>query len=144
MNYETATNSDDLSVHSSAIDHIIAAGLSKHRIGQDLMRLHTKPTQQQFNALVAVLHARSTDMPAEIVAAVLAWWIDQTCPHCQGHGYTKIPGTPSLSAHHCQECAGSGKKKLPHGSIGRAIANDIDDCVAMARAAIKKRLYAMH
>lgn len=145
MIYETATVTHDLSADRHAIDHIIAAGMSKHRIGHDLMRLHTRPTKRAFDALVAVLHSRATDeVPVAFAANVLAWWLDQTCKHCDGHGYTKSPGAPALSAHKCNKCHGSGKSNIPHGSIGKAIANDIDDCVASARASIKMRLRGMH
>ena len=45
----------------------------------------------------------------DIAKACLAWHRDGVCKACGGHGYSLIPGVPSLSGHQCPECAGTGK-----------------------------------
>lgn len=46
----------------------------------------------------------------DMACACLAWHQHGTCKHCGGHGYSLIPGVPSLSAHECEHCHGG---KIP-------------------------------
>lgn len=48
----------------------------------------------------------------DIARACLAWFRNGTCKPCGGHGYSLIPGVPSLSSHECPACAGTGKIRL--------------------------------
>ncbi len=48
----------------------------------------------------------------DIAQACLAWHRNGACKACGGHGYSLIPGVPSLSGHQCPECAGTGKIRL--------------------------------
>lgn len=48
----------------------------------------------------------------DIAKACLAWHRDGVCKACGGHGYSLIPGVPSLSGHECPECAGTGRIRL--------------------------------
>lgn len=45
----------------------------------------------------------------DIAKACLAWHRDGVCRDCGGHGYSLIPGVPSLSGHECPGCRGIGK-----------------------------------
>jgi hypothetical protein len=51
----------------------------------------------------------SRPLAYDIACACLAWHRNGTCRACGGHGFDLIPGVPSLSAHQCQTCRGSGK-----------------------------------
>lgn len=73
------------------------------------------------------------------IAAALHYWLDSTCPKCDGHGLKRVPGQPALSARQCLECDG-GQRRRPEG-VGAAL-NYLDDCVQKARTAIKKRLHS--
>lgn len=74
------------------------------------------------------------------VPAIIAYWLDQTCPHCHGLKYQAIPGAPTLSNRACKACGGTGVAPIPHGQEGRRVANYMDDCVQKARTAIRQRL----
>ena len=45
----------------------------------------------------------------DMACACLAWHRNGRCNPCGGHGYDLIPGVPSLSAHECHHCQGTGK-----------------------------------
>jgi len=85
------------------------------------------------------LKAERKGIPREIIPQVMAWWLSQTCLACGGHGKTLIPGSPTLSAHDCQVCRGTGKKKLPEGQNGRWLANLMDSSVNSAKQSLKNR-----
>jgi hypothetical protein len=76
----------------------------------------------------------------EVVPATIAYWLDQTCPHCHGLKFTQVPGAPALSAKACKHCGGTGVAPVPHGQAGRRLANYMDDCVSRAQSALKERL----
>lgn len=154
-------------------DVLIAAGWSDSLIGMALLRLHSewegaeKPRKPQtkeegiwYENELAMLRmklktlpqvmphllarAEKRRFPKEAIGPVLAWWLDQSCRSCDGHGKTKIPGTPALSAHNCQACNGSGKRQIPYRSIGKAIACDFDDLVNRGRQSLSRRLKQFH
>jgi hypothetical protein len=75
------------------------------------------------------------------VPAVIAYWLDQTCPHCHGLKFTQIANTPALSTKACRPCGGSGIGLVPYNQEGRRVANYMDDCVQKARTSIRKRLH---
>jgi hypothetical protein len=74
------------------------------------------------------------------VPAVIAYWLDQTCPHCHGLKYQRIPGAPTLSSRSCKSCGGVGVAPIPHGQEGRRVANYMDDCVSRVRSSLQHRL----
>ena len=67
------------------------------------------------------------------VLAVLAWWLDHTCPTCNGTKREMMPGTNRLSDRACRTCRGSGERPLPHGEDGRKIEALMIDFVQRAR-----------
>ena len=142
--YESATDSSDLSLQldkKGDADILIASGWSPVRLGSALARLHTKAT---LNDIVLILEqiARYTQpkgMSLVIPERVLAWWLDQNCKSCDGHGYTKVPGAPALSSHQCQVCRGTGKRQTPHGEDGKWVANLLDTSVSRWRQSLKGR-----
>lgn len=75
-----------------------------------------------------------------LVPTILYWWLSPVCLACGGHGRTKIPGAPMLSAHTCKSCKGTGQKPIPHGHAGRALATCFDDLAASAKGSMKRRL----
>jgi len=78
------------------------------------------------------------------VPAVIAYWLDQTCPQCHGLKYQTIPGAPTLSNRACKACGGVGVAPIPHGHEGRRVANYMDDCVSRAQSSLKRRLRGFH
>lgn len=50
---------------------------------------------------------------AEEVADISLWyWLDDLCQVCKGRGHPVIIDTPTLEAATCQDCHGTGRKKL--------------------------------
>lgn len=47
-----------------------------------------------------------------VVGPALTWWVDSTCPVCDGHGVRRLPDAPVLGAA-CHHCHGSGKRDKP-------------------------------
>jgi len=78
------------------------------------------------------------------VPAVIAYWLDQVCPHCHGLKYQRIEGAPTLSSRACKACGGTGIAPIPHGHEGRRVANYMDDCVSRAQQSLKNRLRDLH
>lgn len=106
----------------------------------DLMgRLHTLG---EVRAQVAVKAADWRISDPEIkAAAVVKFWLDQTCHPCAGLRFRPIPNAPALSNKVCPTCSGSGLSQVPYGAEGKRLANYMDDCVQRARTSIKKRLH---
>lgn len=145
--YIRATSSSNLRVESSAVgavDILICAGWSTSRIGQALMRLHTKPDTQalalvheQISMYAAKRHIASPDA---VSSAVIAWWLSRQCKVCKGLKFELMPGSPSLSDKPCKSCRGTGEAALPHGEAGRVLAGWLDGCKSSAVESIKRRL----
>jgi hypothetical protein len=77
----------------------------------------------------------------EVAAEGLLYWLNPTCPKCDGHGVRKVPDQPALSAKRCSgqgSCWGTGKRPHPEGS-GKLLGH-LDYCVGVARGSLKKRL----
>ena len=84
--------------------------------------------------------------PASQAAAVLCWWLDQTCPCCHGLKFQRIEGAPALSHKPCPRpqhggCGGTGKVAVPYGEDGKRLANWLDGCVQIARSRIGHSLH---
>lgn len=84
------------------------------------------------------------------VAEILAWWLDHTCPACEGRKKEKIPGTPSLSHKDCKVCKGTGESRMPHKQCvdsyvfeSRKMLGHIDVCVKTAQTSVRKRLHVL-
>lgn len=76
-------------------------------------------------------------------AAVIKYWLDQTCHACDGLMKQRIVGSPSLSHRLCSVCHGSGVSPAPCDDDGKRLANYMDDCVDYAHSSIKKRLRSL-
>jgi hypothetical protein len=46
-------------------------------------------------------------------ALVLNYWLDDSCHTCNGLGFERVPGAPSLSDRVCQSCHGTGRCQVP-------------------------------
>jgi len=78
------------------------------------------------------------------VPAIIAYWLDQTCPHCHGCKVVAVPGHRAANTKACKACGGTGIAPVPHGQDGRRVANYMDDCVSRARQSLKNRLRKFH
>jgi hypothetical protein len=94
-------------------------------------------------ALISYVPKWGIQEAAVKVPAVIAYWLDQNCPHCHGLKFTQIVNTPALSTKACRPCGGTGVATVPYGQEGRRVANYMDDCVQKARTSIRKRLHDM-
>lgn len=117
-----------------------------HELKILFQKLKTMPAVRQQLLLWAQQH--QIDDPDNHVGEVLSWWLDHTCPVCEGRGNELIPGTPMKSHRKCQECEGSGETPIPkrkedprYQLVSRSMLRHIDDCIATARNALKQRLH---
>lgn len=108
-------------------------------------KLKTMPEVRQQLVLWAQRQAiENTD---HRVAEVLAWWLDHTCPACDGRKKERIANTPALSHRDCKVCRGTGETRLPNRQgydhyvkeSARMLAH-INGCLHSARVALKQRL----
>ena len=165
--YTRAVQSTNLRVSTettrSDVDVLIAAGWSRSRMGQSLLRLageydgaarsgrdtpmdaamfvgklRTLPeVRSQLGLLLARWGVNSADDQA---LRVIAWWLHKTCSKCHGRGYDVVPGAGRLSGKICSSCCGSGQTPIPCGEAGRRLASYMDDCVSRARQSIGRGL----
>ena len=91
-------------------------------------------------AVVSQLNAWATmkGIDGDAVGSALHYWLNETCPVCEGHGFLKIPDQPSLSAKRCTACHGTGRTEMPHGA-GRVLKH-IEYCLDQARGQLRDRL----
>jgi hypothetical protein len=71
---------------------------------------------------------------------IIRWWLQQSCPTCNGTKFQVVPGTHRHNGKACPACAGTGLREIPNGQEGRRVANWMDQCVERARASIGRRL----
>lgn len=116
-----------------------------HELKILFQKLKTMPAVRQQLLLWA--QQRQVSEPDSHVGEVLSWWLDHTCPVCEGRGNELIPGTPMKSHRKCRECHGSGETPIPESEEdpqyrleSRTMLRHIDDCIATARNALKQRL----
>jgi hypothetical protein len=168
--YVTANRASNLRCEADktgAIDVIIASGMSPSRLGSALLRLRTEwdgsahkrgsmsqtdmlLLMGQLTTLAAVREAvgwwarkEGMEDADKVVAAAIHWWLDKTCPACEGRGKTVIEGTPALSSINCKHCHGTGERRLSHGQAGQRVMGYMHDCTERAAQSIKSRLYRM-
>jgi hypothetical protein len=77
-------------------------------------------------------------MAGDVAAEALLFWLDSTCPACDGLKMKRHVDAPMLSSRACPKCHGSGQRASPLGS-GRLLVY-LDYCVSVARGSLKKRL----
>jgi len=162
--YQSAVNSQDLTARSdgrSDVDSIVAVAWSRSHLGAALLRLHSQwdgaarrglVPEQRFHQLKALPEVRKAllgwadarrgaepEMEAseDVVAAVLAWWLDKACKGCNGTGWVSRANRPPAP---CTTCHGSKEARIPHGVHGRAAVAYMETCIYRARASIRGRL----
>ena len=165
--YSQATQSSNLRCEADkrgAADILIASGMSGSGLGGALMRLHSEYNRGsvprhsmtktdhilmigQLKTLWPVIDAVTAqatywgmERPAKAAMAVVAHWLDCTCPHCEGRGKERIKDTPTLSGKNCKHCHGTGHTVLPYGSEGRRLEGYMQDCLNRWRQLTVKRL----
>lgn len=62
-------------------------------------------------------------------AGLIRWWLNQTCPVCDGTKLQVVEGTHRHNGKVCKHCSGTGLREIPHGQEGRRVANFMDSCV---------------
>lgn len=112
-----------------------------HEVGMLLGKMKALPTVREQVAYKAASW-RMEDAHAK-AAAVIRYWLDQTCSSCHGLKWQITPGSPALSNRMCKACQGSGIASIPHGQEGRRIANWMDMCVEDARGRVRRNLANM-
>lgn len=154
--------------HAGPVDVLAAAAWSPTRLGGLLLRLHSeydggqrvrasnsRAASRTETTLVAIrlrtlpqareqlaMQAerwRIAD-PSDCARDVLAWWLDHSCPGCNGRRWLMVPDTPHLSGKACPACHGSGERAVPRGEDGRRVLGYVEDCLSRARDSIKHRL----
>ena len=146
-----------------AVDVLTAAGWSKSRMGQSLLRLageydgaaragcdtpmdaamfvgKLRTLPEVRNQLGLLLAQWGVDNAYDQALRVIAWWLYKTCSKCHGRGYDVVPGTGRLSGKMCRPCSGSGQAPIPCGETGRRMASYMDDCISRARQSIRRGL----
>lgn len=158
--YVSGANSSDLSVRSDGraddVEAIVAVAWNRSRIGAALLRLSSEwdgaarrglKLEQAFRqlrslgdvrtAMLAWAHQDRRAQPEDLVAAVLAWWLDKTCKACSGTKWITRENKPKQP---CGTCHGSGEARIPHGDDGRAQLAYMESCLYRARASIRGRV----
>lgn len=103
-----------------------------------MSRLKTMPSVRE--QLTLQLLKWKVEDAEQVANAILRWWLAPNCRACHGRKFEVIPDTGRLSSKQCKPCSATGKQRIPHGEVGRKLANFMDDCVQRARQSIKKRL----
>ena len=117
---------------------VMANAYNVHEAGLLLAKLKALPAIRE--QLTLRLEGWGTEDAAAVGVSVLRWWLAQNCPACGGTKYQVIEGTGRHSGKACKTCGGSGLRPLPHGQVGRRLANWMDDSVHRARQQIGSRL----
>ncbi|MFZ2306829.1 MAG: hypothetical protein WAW73_20335 [Rhodoferax sp.] len=108
-------------------------------------KLKTMPEVRQ--QLVMWAQKQAIEKPDHRVAEVLAWWLDHTCPACEGRGKERIANTPALSLRPCKVCRGTGETRLPHRQgydnyvrESERMLKHIEVCIKTAQTSVRQRL----
>lgn len=136
-----------LAEQDKADDRALAACRSavENTDGAENLVAQLQALTEEVAARRAALRLEEVDRAMEKAVAVIRYWLDQTCPRCQGRKFLVLAGTPALSNRPCPQprdggCGGSGLGKVPHGQEGRRLCVFLDDCVARGRQAMRQRL----
>ncbi|MCO5355078.1 hypothetical protein [Acidovorax kalamii] len=117
----------------------LAAGHNHQQAKLLMSHLKTMPVVRK--QLTLQLLKWKVEDAEQVAGALLRWWLAPNCHACHGRKFEVIPDTGRLSSKHCKPCGATGKLRIPHGEVGRRLANFMDDCVHRARQSIKKRLH---
>lgn len=152
--YVTAAEASSLALKTTTgpVDVLMAAGLSAQgnvMRGAALVihRMRESGRHAPFKDVVEVLtdwlvkesrrnrSAAGLDVGRKkrMVARVVFWWMNQTCPHCHGRGHPLIANTPYLDeSRKCEHCLGTGKVPLEravqheHITMARILVNELE------------------
>lgn len=116
----------------------IANDWYEHEVRLMLQRLKSLPLVRAL--MVAQAEKWMIEDADRTVAGVLIWWLDHTCPTCNGLKFEKFEGAPALSAIRCRHCHGAGEIPTPYSFEGRRLAGFIQDCLNDSRRFIRKVL----
>lgn len=90
---------------------------------------------------------RLINSPEQRVAEIIGWWLDHTCPACEGRCKELIANTPHKSHRDCRVCRGTGETRIPHRAgndyyvmESKTMLRYINDCVKAAQTSLKQRL----
>lgn len=127
--YATAAIADDLKDRGPLSDlHILtAAGLVgvSDTWASSLFRLKYSNDAKEYpsslegaESMARTLSFRlkwktTPDKIARLAKQTLNYWLADLCPTCLGRGALAIPGTPILEDQPCDQCTGTGRRKLP-------------------------------
>jgi hypothetical protein len=100
-----------------------------------LQRLKSLPMVR--DALNRWATAEGIEGAPHVVAAVMLWWLNNTCPVCKGAKNKVVEGTGRTSAKLCRECKGSGEMRVPHGFLGRKVLGYMNHCRTDASAHLR-------
>jgi len=120
-----------------------AAELARlHNIQQTKLLMGNLKSYTTARALLAAqLNHWGAQDAEKFAGAVLSWWLNPVCRECNGNKYEVVPNTHRLSAKSCKCCFGSGKVAVPHGQMGRRLANWIERCTGLFSNNVGKRLH---
>lgn len=99
-----------------------------------LLALRLKSRAEVIGQLIAWGALKGID--PEVVTTALAFWMDDTCHHCHGHGLTF---TDFQAAKRCKPCEGTGKTLERTQAVDRVLRH-IDYALGMARGQLRERL----
>ena len=122
----SAETSSDLShkPHNCAVDVLGAVGMAAIQNPAHLAVYRVKYLYDMADIppakRVFILWARKAMMNRKLIAdgasrlgtQILAQWINDTCPTCNGLKYPIIDGTPTLAIKPCSVCSGTGKTPI--------------------------------
>lgn len=129
-----------------------AATLPKRKGKPDLKRARTDYLAAYYVAIKRAaegLHGRDEVMrqlltwaavkgiDGDLVGPALTWWVDSTCPVCDGRGARRLPDAPALGAA-CPHCNGSGLRPKPHDA--ERVLACIGHALGSARQGMRERL----
>lgn len=158
--YATAALSEDLKDRGqfSDINILIAAGLSgiSNSWASSLLRLKNSNDSAEYIACLvgAKNAARKLSGPLKwkisdaqigrLAKKTLEYWIADICPTCLGRGAANISGTPMLEDLPCDQCAGTGRRKLPQtgnmAEYATSLLAVLDEAERIAGGMMMKRL----
>jgi len=95
-----------------------------HDLGLLFQKLKTLPEVRDM--LMSWGSCQGIESAGVKAASVIAWWLNHTCPMCNGGGYELVLGTNRQSNRLCTHCKGSKRVKLPYGMDGSAMVGEIE------------------
>lgn len=111
-------------------------------------KLKTMPDVR--HQLIMWAQKQGIENPEHRVAEVMGWWLDHTCPGCDGLKKERVANTPALSHRDCKVCKGTGEIRIPfeQGNISylyesKKMLKHIDVCVKTAQTSVRQRLHGL-